>query len=808
MKTVAQTWVLTLSTLFIFNANLLAQTQIIGKVADNAGKPLPYANVLLLNVKDLSFVKGDIAKEDGSFSIQNAANGDYLVEISMVGFAKKYSTAFQLTPQYQKHNLGTTTLNETTDLKTLEVVTKKPLFEQKIDRLVVNVENSITSAGNTVLDVLERSPGVVVNRQDNSIAMSGKAGVVVMINGKLNYMTPEAAVQMLSGMSASTIEKIELLATPPANLDAEGNAGYINIVLKKNQNEGLNGSYALSAGYGKGSVGNGSFNLNYRHKKWTVYGGYDYVYTGQQQNIDFYRRISLNNKTIETSSKSIRLPNENNNNVRLGIDYQLNRKTSIGASVTAYLRRWAMDATTNAQFSSNQKLDTVVQLKINEVNSWQNIGANVNMQRVFREGEMLSFSADYLHYDNNQPVDYDNTWSDGSGVFLKNQMIRSDKNTPLSIAVSKLDYVRDFGKKGKLEMGVKAVESQFKNDVAVATRTSTTWIPDPTLTAVYDLKEKIGAAYTSYEVKLSKKTTFKGGLRYEYTQSNLGSREKPNIVDRKYGQLFPSLFVSHDVDKNATWGLSYSRRITRPTFNELAPFTFFVDPYTYLAGNAALQPSVSDNLKADYRFKTTLISLQYTYQNQPIARFQSRVEPNSNRVTSVSENLKSGQTYSLTIGQTYNPVKWWTMYTNLAGVYRQVSGYNNGQLVTVKFPNMTLFSTQLFSLPKNWSLEVSGNYNSGGLWGISKTKSWGAVNAGFQKKMNKNGDKLSFGYDNIFNTVRYRMILDLPEQQQYFYTFLQFTQPKFKVSWTQNFGNQKMKAAAKKADVEEKGRVE
>ena len=325
MKTVIQSWVLTLSALFIVQSTLLAQAQIIGKVADNAGKPLPYANVLLLNAKDSSFIKGDIAREDGGFAIQNAAIGNYLVEISMVGFVKKYSTAFQLTPQYLTKNLGTTTLNEMAELATVEVVTKKPLFEQKIDRLVVNVENSITSAGSTALDVLERSPGIVVNRQDNSISMSGKAGVVVMINGKLNYMTPEAATQMLAGMSANSIEKIELLATPPANLDAEGNAGYINIVLKKNQNEGLNGSYALSAGYGKGAVGNGSFNLNYRHKKWTIYGGYDYVHFGQQQYADFYRRISLNNKIVETDSKTLAHPNENNNNARLGIDYQLNR---------------------------------------------------------------------------------------------------------------------------------------------------------------------------------------------------------------------------------------------------------------------------------------------------------------------------------------------------------------------------------------------------------------------------------------------------------------------------------------------------
>ncbi len=220
MKIVNPTFNLTIMLLFFNCLNISAQTQILGKVADNSGKALPFANILLLNGKDSAFIKGDIAKEDGSFLLQNVANGTYLIEMSMVGFAKKYSSVFQMTPQYPTKDLGITTLNEMAELATVEVVTKKPLFEQKIDRLVVNVENSITSAGSTALDVLERSPGVMVNRQENSIALSGKKGVVIMINGKLNYMTADAAVQMLSSMSANIIERIELLATPPAKLDA------------------------------------------------------------------------------------------------------------------------------------------------------------------------------------------------------------------------------------------------------------------------------------------------------------------------------------------------------------------------------------------------------------------------------------------------------------------------------------------------------------------------------------------------------------------------------------------------------------
>ncbi len=808
MKTTIQFLFLTISVLFFSNP-IFAQTQIIGTIAAKSGKPLPFANVLLLNAKDSSFVKGAIAQEYGGFAIQNAAMGNYLVEISMVGFVKTYSTAFQLTPQYASKDLGIIALSENAELKTVEVVTKKPLFEQKIDRLVVNVENSITSAGSTALDVLERSPGVMVNRQENRIALAGKTGVVVMINGKLNYMASDAAVQMLNGMSASIIEKIELLSTPPANLDAEGNAGYINIILKKNQNEGFNGSYALTAGYGKGAIGNGSFNLNYRYKKWAVYGAYNHVLQAQDQTSRMYRRILLGNDLLETETVALRHPSQKNHNALIGFDYQINKKTTISWGMSAFFKKYQMENTANdTKLSQNKVVDTLIHLNINETNRWQHFGANFNVQHTLRENEVLSVSADYLHYDNNQPVNYEEKWTDGHDKFLFDRQVRSAKKTPINFGVFKVDYVRDLGKKGKIEMGVKAVMSQFENDVAIQSLISNTWKTDPAFTAKYNLKENIGAAYTAYEMKWGAKTTLKSGLRYEYTQSNLGSIEKPNIVDRKYGQLFPSLFVTHDFNKNKTLGVSYSRRITRPTFTDLAPFVFFVDPYTFLSGNAALQPAISDNVKADYRYKSTLFSIQYSYQARPIAAFQAQIVPGTNKLAFVAQNLENSEIYSLTIGQPYSPFKWWTMYTNLASVLSYVRGYNNDYLVTVKFPNVTLYSAQTFSLPKNWSFEVSGFYNSGALWGISKMKAIGEVNVGLQKKMSKSGSKLSIGYDNIFNSSAYRITLDLPEQKQYFQTRLQFTQPRFKISWSQNFGNQKMKAAAKRADAEEKKRVE
>lgn len=326
---------------------------ITGTVIEDSGEPLPFANVLLLRTTDSTLVKGEVTDMAGKYAIQNVPAGDYLLLVTMVGYATSYSKPFSLNGNGAK-DMGTTTIRE--DVAQLDAVTvtaRKPLFEQKIDRLTINVATSITSAGATALQVLERSPGVQVNRQQGGITIAGKEGVVVMINGKINRMPISAVVEFLDGMPSSNIEKIELITTPPANFDAEGNAGFINIVLKQSGDQGLNGSYSLSAGYGRGESGNANINFNYRKGLFNLYGDYTYLRDGSKQFIITGRRIDFENVLTETLSRSERDPLQSNHTGRLGLDFQLNKKTVIGALLTTYDTKWTMDAENKAQFTKN-----------------------------------------------------------------------------------------------------------------------------------------------------------------------------------------------------------------------------------------------------------------------------------------------------------------------------------------------------------------------------------------------------------------------------------------------------------------------
>ena len=243
---------------------LFSQVHLNGKIVDLNGQPIAYANVLLLSAQDSSLIKGDLTNEDGEYTFEISVNEQYLLSSSFIGYEEQYTNLIQ---SHSDLTLPPLVLSEGVELEEVQVRAKKPLFQQKIDRLVVNVANSITAAGGNALEVLERSPGVIINRSSNVLSMLGKEGVVIMINGKVSYQPSSSILQMLEGMAADNIEQIELITTPPSNFDAEGNAGFINIVLKSNPDMGLKGNLSAMAGYGNGPTGSTNLNINYRRYK-------------------------------------------------------------------------------------------------------------------------------------------------------------------------------------------------------------------------------------------------------------------------------------------------------------------------------------------------------------------------------------------------------------------------------------------------------------------------------------------------------------------------------------------------------------
>lgn len=560
---------------------LCSGSNITGKVVESSGEPLPFANVLLLRSTDSTLVKGEVTDNDGSYAINNIPAGEYVLMVTMVGYVTLYSNTFSLDGGGSKE-MGSFFIKEDVEqLKTVEVVAKKPLFEQKIDRMVVNVANSVTSAGSNALEVLERSPGVIVDRMNGGISMSGKGGVVVMINGKISRMSSDAVVHMLEGMTAENIESIELITTPPSNFDAEGNAGFINIVLRQNLEEGSNGSFSLNAGYGVHEKFGGSLNFNNRKGKFNLFGSYSYAYNRSQQVFTNYRNVDFQGSPTETSSNSLRDPTlTQNHNLRLGTDFQLSKNTVFGILGTWSQRKWTMDAFNDVSIIESGVPISLLDIYIDETNLWNNYFGNLNFQHNFTKNQVLNIDFDYAYYRQDQPNDYLNQYFDGSGNLEQEEQLRVRKRTPIQFKVGKVDYTNNLGNNLVLEAGVKGAFSTFDNDISLETLEPLGWIVDPDFTADYTLYENILAAYSALTWKLNDNTNLKFGLRYEHTDANLGTVEEQNIVDRNYGNFFPSLFLSKAFNDNNKLQFAYSRRINRPDFTQLAPWIIFSDPNT------------------------------------------------------------------------------------------------------------------------------------------------------------------------------------------------------------------------------------
>lgn len=777
------------SILFLIVQGGHSQYTVSGTATDTNGLPLAFANVLLLKANDSTFISGATSDDNGTFELTTNTAGAYIVTVSVLGFDTYTSEGFSLTDAKSNKELGTVQLSEgALALNEVQVVGSQPLIERKIDRTVVNIANRINTAGSSALEILERSPGVVVNRQGNSIAMLGKEGVNVMVNGKLQYMPADALFSYLEGLDADNIKSLELITTPPANLDAQGNAGFINLVLKKNPNEGLNGNYSLSAGFGRGETGNASVNFNYRKNRINLFGGYSYLRNGQEQFTKLERRTGVGDDFTETLLTSERNPTRNNHNFRLGLDVQTSEKTTIGVLFSGYGNNWDMDALNITDIRPASAPDTLAISRNVEVNDWQHLQSNLNLLHNFDNGATLNANFDYLVYDNQNPISYDLRFEGEDGMLFDQSNLQSQKDTPFNILVGSLDYSISFGEKAKLSVGTKYVTSDFENDVSLTDDGAIL----PGFTSVSDLTENIFALYSQLDYQLSEKTTLKGGLRYEKTDTELNSTNGGQVVDRNLDNFFPSIFWNQKFGEFSSFNLSYSRRINRPSFSDMAPFVIFLDPRTSFGGNATLRPALANTFELSVSRKRINLTAQYTDEDFTIVNFQNRFDPATNTQLIVPDNLEGQKTASLTLSFPIKVTDWWKMRYFTTYLWQESTTLEDLGRFTFDQSNMRINGTQTFTLGKEWSAELSGFYQTRSLVGNVKFEPLGILNFGIQKKF-KDGSRLAFNMNDVFNSLERIGITNLPEENIYIERLFDFSQRTFKLTYSASFGNKGVK---------------
>lgn len=780
-----------------FSPGLQAQSQLSGLVKDAAGKPLPFANVLLLNAADSSLVHGMLASEEGAYQFENVAPGSFLLSSSMIGYIQGFSQPFLIQENSARKEMEPMILQENnTLLSEVQVVAKRPFLEQKIDRTVVNVSNSITNAGSNALEVLQRSPGVQVNRLTKSISLFGKEGIVIMINGKISRMPSDAVVQMLESMNANNIDRIELIHTPPANFEAQGNAGIINIVLKNTGDEGLNGGYSANAGYGRGEKYGAGAYFNYRKNKVNWFGNYDYNFNLNPQVFTNYRGVQQGNDFLETESYSDRPHTPTSmQNARIGADFQVSKKTVIGVLGTFFDRDWYMEAENDIKYSKNSAVETHLRMPNSETNHSRSFSGNLNLTHQFSKSQSLNVDADYIHFDISNPSHYYIQNLDALGNVTPQYELRIDKKTPIKVAVAKVDYSISFGEKMKLETGAKITSMRFDNDVRVdSLPQQQDWVVIPELTSLFHLDEDVAGAFASFSTSLNAKTELKAGLRYEYTKTNLGSENQPDVVDRQYGSWFPSVFLSRKLTETQSLNFSYSRRISRPQIRWLAPWLIFSDPTTVEGGNPALRPSFTNAVKLDYGVKSWKFGLGYSVVNDPVL-FVPNVDPETNRQVNKPSNLGIQKIASANLYVPFHPTKWWEMQNNLYMNSTQINFELEGKKIGISNVTYGLNTTQTFTLPQKFSLEISGNYDSPGFWGVARWDATGSLNVGVQKELGEKWGKLRFSATDLLLSTNWYGTTNQPAINLMVRQSYQMAERTFMLTWTNTFGNKKLKSA-------------
>jgi outer membrane receptor for ferrienterochelin and colicin len=789
-----------------------AQNNISGKVQDIEGEPLSFANVLLLKTSDSTLIKGTMTEITGEFILDNIPPGKYTLSASMVGFESISTEQFDYDGN-SKMKIPTISLNEGVALDEVVVTSKKNLYVQKIDRMVINVASSILSTGSSALEILERSPGILVDRQNSTISLIGKSGVLVMINGKQSYMPTSSLVQMLEGMSANNVETIELITTPPANFDAEGNAGFINIVLKEQTDVGLNGSYSIAAGVGNGSTTSDNINFNYRKNRLNFFGNYSFLRNSQGQRFIFERSFTDENSIpINIYTDSDRDPIRRNHNIRTGLDYQISDKTIIGLLLWGNDNKWMMDAVNQSRETENGIPSSFVELLNTERNQLQHFGSNLNIKHNFKKDGFVSFDLDYLKYTLDNPTKYTNSFFDGNNNFQREELTTSDKKTPINIVVGKTDYSNRISDKIKLDLGIKGAFSNFDNDVSVGTFQGQNFVEDSDLTDVSTLKERILAGYGSLEYTISDKTSLQLGLRYEHTESELVSEKQGKVVDRTFGELFPTAYISHKLNDTLSLNFSYSRRITRPTFNDMAPFVIFIDPTTFFAGNPAVQPAISNALKMDFNYRSVILSAQYSVEDGTISRFNSQFDEENERLIFGASNMDQTKTFSLTFGLPITFTNWWKMQNNFTYLNTKVENTVAGSLFALEQSSFNFNSTLSFTMAKNLTSEINVNYNSPSInsfLGTAILQEYYGVNIGLQKKFGEKWGTLGFKVNDLLDSIKWKIITNIPEQNLNTNNSVDFSNRTFLLTYTNSFGNSKLKSARERGTgaEEEKSRV-
>jgi iron complex outermembrane recepter protein len=746
--------------------------KIVLKVVSVQQNSLAHATVELLRSTDSVLIKTAITDTTGTTLFDNLPAGDYICRVSMVNYASQISPVVHINDQEFQPAVAPMVLSsQSALLSTVTVEARKPFIQQFPDKIVVNVDASITNAGTTALEVLEKSPGVTVDR-NGSISLKGKQGVTIMIDNKPSYVSGSDLVNLLSSMSSSQLEQIEIMDNPSAKYDAAGNAGIINIKTKKNRQKGFNGTLNVAYGQGVYPKNNNSLVLNYRT------GAINLFLTYSSNISSFFTEMYALRSYFKADGKTITAQLEQpyynkgtgySNSIRTGLDYFVSKKTTLGIILTGVAFHRDFGGTSNAQWiNTTGGIDSVIHTVSSNVNHWKNGGVNFNLRHSFDKNRELTADVDYLDYDFSTDQYFENTLTGPGGY---QEALSGYLPSRIHILSGKADYSQQLTTTLKFETGWKSSHVTTDNNALYQNRVNGIWEDDLGKTNHFMYAESIHAGYVNIE-KQSDRLTLQGGLRYEYTgyqADQLGNAiRKDSSFSRNYNSLFPTAFVTYKADSLNSFTISAGRRIDRPSFNKLNPFVFVINKYTSQTGNPYFRPQYTWNLELSHLFKEMLTtSISYSTTKDYISQIFLTDSVNGT-ILYTEGNMGHMENVGFSVSAQVSPTNWWSFSADATFNHKKIKG--------VIWKNYRSSINQLeatinnqFHFKKGWSGELSGTYITRNQNDIQEILDpTGQVSAGIAKLILKNKGTLKFTVRDIFFTQAMQGLTDFQQSNEFF----------------------------------------
>ncbi len=701
------------------------------------------ATISLLNGKDSTLIKATVSDKNGNFLFENIKQGlTYLVSASLIGYKMVYSKPFTLSSN--QLSVATEVLQLIPidkDLKEVTINSKKPFIERKLDKTVVNVDASVTNSGITAMDVLEKSPGVTVDK-DGNISLKGKQGVMIMIDGKPSYLGGAELANLLRSMSSANLDQIEIMTNPSAKYDAAGNSGIINIKTKKSKQKGFNGNLSLGYGQGVYAKTNNSLNLNYRNGKFNMFSTLSVNRRNNFQQLDI-KRIYKNPDQSVTAifDQNARMMHRNgNNNVKAGVDYYASKKTTVGVVFTGFVNPENQTGLNTSYLKNNMEMvDSIAVSSSAEDGSWKNKGVNFNLRRQFDStGKEFTMDADYVNYNASKNQPFSNITYLPNGTISNSNKLVGELPSVINIYSAKADYTHPLKNGLKIETGVKTSFVNTDNTAGYFNIINDVKQPDYEKTNRFRYKENINAAYLNASKDI-KKWGFQAGLRLEntnYSGDQFGNLQRADSFFKKsYVGFFPTMFVSYNASEKNQFSFSYGRRINRPAYEDLNPFMFYLDKYTYGEGNPFLRPSYANVLEMSHTYNQWLTTTVNYSQTKDL--FSETFEPRGFATVIKQGNFASSGNASVSVSAQKNVTKIWLLIIYSEANYRKYKGLLFGNSGNRSGSNYLININNQFKFNKGWSAELSGFYRTKGIEGQISINPLSQVSAGVQKEILK-----------------------------------------------------------------------